>query len=32
MAINLIYYGGQYYIYITLYSKIIFMCKQYTYF
>ena len=28
MATNLIYYGGQYYIYITLYNKIIFMCKH----
>jgi hypothetical protein len=28
MATNLIYYAGQYYIYITLYNKIIFMCKQ----
>ena len=28
MATNLIYYDGQYYIYITLYNKIIFMCKQ----
>ena len=28
MATNLIYYGGQYYIYRTLYNKIIFTCKQ----
>jgi hypothetical protein len=29
MTTNLIYYDGQYYIYITQYNKIIFMCKQY---
>ena len=29
MATNLIYYDDQYYIYIKLYNKIIFMCKHF---